>query len=211
MCSLYGMKEVEENYSTYRSHASACLPASALGPWRHWWSAWACCSPQSGRLWTGGHQSPGLRSVQTDTNQSIINKSAGSDLVVDIIWNKFTVSPVFSWVVCSILAKKMLNKQCVEFWAGIFDLWLQNVFDSFSSSWLFIVYYDLTTLTASQAPKQHLLIILSLIMSYFQEKRSQHADSVYSFHSYFLVLNTKLVLIGCIIHSPSIYLHVLTY
>lgn len=175
VCSLYGMKEVEENYCTHQSHASACLPASALGPWRHWWSAWACCSTRSGRLWTGGHQSPGLRSVQTDTNQSTINRSAGSELVVDLIRNKFTVSPVFSWVVCSIMLW-----QCVEFWAGIFDLLVAECV--WRLQLLLIVYYDLTTLTASQAPEKHLLIILSLIMSYFQEAQSARRLSVYLFH-----------------------------
>lgn len=127
MCSLYGVKEAEENYCTYQSHVSACLPASALGLWIHWWSAWACCSPPSGRLWTGGHQSPGLRSVQTDTNQSAINRLAGSKLVADIIWNEFAVSPSFlscvfnigqenAVTVCRILSRNLwlMATKCVQ-------------------------------------------------------------------------------------------------
>lgn len=75
-------EEVSE--CAHQSHASASLPASALGPCKHWWWVWVCCWPPSARLWTAGHQSAAPRSDHADTNQSSISVSAELHLLSEV-------------------------------------------------------------------------------------------------------------------------------
>lgn len=87
----------------------------------------------------------------------------------------FNIGQENAVTVCGILSRNLLTygyKMCLTASVPF------NFLSSDKENHFTVVYYDLTSLIATQAPKKTSLIF-SLIMSYFQEKHSQHADSVF--------------------------------